>query len=280
MNIRNLTLQDIPAADAVMSAAYKSPRSWNHNLRMFLKMQPDGWFVAEQDGEIIGTCGATDYGAFAHIGLMTVRPDQQRRGLGLALMEHVLGWINQHGCPVVTLDASVAGAPLYERLGFVDVYKTVMYSFDDCASLPPLSEHVTPMRDEDIAALVDFDTPIFGACREAVLRAYLANFPQRAFVARDERGAITGFVFAQEHRIGPWVAVDRSTAQDLLAAVMPLEYSMVPGATVPVINDDAADLLMRFGFSPQRSLRHMQRGADGLIGDPARVYGQASLAIG
>ena len=53
-----------------------------------------------------------------------------------------------------------------------------------------------------------------------------------------------------------------------------------PGALVPSSNPDAAALLMRYGFSPQRSLRHMRLGGSGPVGLRERLYGLASFAIG
>ena len=47
-----------------------------------------------------------------------VDPGHRRRGLGLRLMEAVLGFCRAHGLGRVSLHASQQGRPLYERLGF------------------------------------------------------------------------------------------------------------------------------------------------------------------
>jgi hypothetical protein len=224
--------------------------------------------------------GAIDYRSVGHIGLVAVHPEKQRRGIAKALMERLLAWFDKRGCPVVRLDASPAGAPLYHKLGFVEDDKTLVFSQDDCTlrtapGLPP-----DPLRSADIAALAVFDAPLFGAERAAVFGALLARAPDRAFVTRDSEGQISGYLFAQPQVLGPWAARTPSDAEALLAAALSLPFEGAPGAIVPSSNADATQLLMRYGFSPSRALRHMRRGGAGPIGCRAALYGQTSLAIG
>jgi hypothetical protein len=47
-------------------------------------LQPDGWFVAELDGQWL-MVGTVDYGEFAYIGLMAVHQRCSARGIGRAL---------------------------------------------------------------------------------------------------------------------------------------------------------------------------------------------------
>jgi hypothetical protein len=42
----------------------------------------------------------------------------------------------------------------------------------------------------------------------------------------------------------------------------------------------AADQLLTCGFTEQRSLRHMRRGMNGPVGEPAKLFGQSSFAHG
>jgi GNAT superfamily N-acetyltransferase len=279
ITIRILTEDDLDAADAITIPAYGVPRSRKREMRRYLALQPDGWLLALLDGAPAGMGGATDFGSFAYIGLMAVQPSLQRRGIASAIMDRLLAWVAARGCPTTLLDASPAGERLYEKLGFVDDDTVVQYHQDDCAARPHSSERVAPMRVDDLAALVAFDTPIFGATRAAALSAFLGEFPDRAFVARDESGALAGYVFAQRLTIGPWAARGPAEAEALLAAALALDFEEAPRVLVPGANTQAAGLLLRYGFSPQRALRHMRLGQPA----PARrdlIYGQASYAIG
>jgi ribosomal protein S18 acetylase RimI-like enzyme len=223
--------------------------------------------------------GAIDYGPFAYIGLMAVLPSLQRRGVASAIMDRLLAWIADRGCPTALLDASPAGERLYEKLGFVDDDTVIQYVQDDCAMRPRPSERVGPLAEADLAALEAFDTPIFGASRAAVLATLRAEYPDRAFVVRDQAGAPAGYLVAQPQTIGPWVARGPAEAEALLAAALALDFEEAPRVLAPGANTHAAGLLMRYGFSPQRSLRHMRYG-DAIPARRELVYGQASYAIG
>jgi ribosomal protein S18 acetylase RimI-like enzyme len=224
--------------------------------------------------------GAVDYGPLAYIGMMSVHPQFQRRGIGQLLLDHVLAWLDGRGCPMVLLDASEAGAPLYQRRGFQEDARALMFLQDDCALPPQKAGRVRPLRQSDIPALVEFDAPLFGASRAAVFESYLTEAPERAFVAHDEAGQLTGYLIAQRRLLGPWAAATPEDAEALLAAALALPFDDAPAVIVPSTNKAATPLLMSYGFSPQRSLSHMRRGGAGAPGRRSLLYGQASFAIG
>jgi hypothetical protein len=62
--------------------------------------------------------------------------------------------------------------------------------------------------------------------------------------------------------------------------VLALPFDGAIRTLTPGSNADAAKLLMRYGFSPQRMLRRMRRGGTAAVGRRSLLYGQASLAIG
>jgi len=195
-------------------------------------------------------------------------------------MQHLLSWFAAQRCPIIQLDASEAGTPLYRRLGFVEDEKTLGFTQDDCTLRPAQSERVGPLLATDIPALVAFDAPIFGGERTAVFTAALAEAPERAFVARDPAGKISGYLFAQPLVLGPWAAHTPADAEALLAAALTLPFNGAIRTLTPGSNAAAAKLLMRYGFSPQRLLRRMRYGGTAATGRRALLYGQTSLAIG
>ena len=279
VELHTLTAADLGMADRVLMAAYGGA-SREQRLQSYLAIQPDGWFLARWDGVAAGVAGITHYGPTAYIGLVGVAPAYQRRGIAMAMMQHLLRWRAEHGDPVLLLDASPPGAPLYEQLGFVNDEKTVSFRQDDCARRPPLSERVSGLLASDIPAIAAFDTPIFGANRAAVFEVLRAEAPERAFVARDAAGQICGYLFAQPNALGPWAARTADDAAALLGAALQLGYATGPFVLAPSSNPDASALLLQYGFSPTRSLRHMRLGGDGPVGQRALLYGLASFAIG
>lgn len=288
LTIRTMMEEDLPTADTVVMAAYNSP-SRQQELRRYLRLQPNGWFAATFDDTIVGIGGATVYGQFSYIGMIGVLPTFQHHGIGQAVMEHILTWLQKRGCPTALLDASPAGKRLYERLGFVtdDSVAELHYNWEQVPALPPPAppahyrDYVAPMRQEDLPALVTFDQSRFGAARPAVIASYLADYRERAFVARNAAGKISGYLIAQHKALGPWVAETYDDAERLLVQALTQPFKdAITRVLVPTINRDAERLLLRHGFSVQRTLHHMRLGDPVPHRDRRQLYGQASFALG
>ncbi|MEU1040581.1 N-acetyltransferase [Streptomyces sp. NPDC005907] len=127
MLIRRELPADVPDVRAVTAAAFAKPDTpvpVEVTLLDALR-DCDGWLPAlslvatDADGEVIGhvVCTRGHVGAAPTLGLgpLSVRPDHQRRGVGLALMHAVLGAADALGEPFVAL----LGSPeYYSRYGF------------------------------------------------------------------------------------------------------------------------------------------------------------------
>lgn len=278
--IRPLALTDLDACGALLTEAYGRPDEWRAELEYYLSLQADGWFVAVIDGRIVGMGGAHDYGPLASIGLMATHPSVQGRGIATVVLDRVVSWLKNRHCPVAVLDASVAGAPVYERYGFLDDASTGLFRRDVQEAPSAAPGHVTMMRPSDISQVARFDAPLFGADRTAVLASMLRLAPDRAFLVRDRSGDLTGYLFAQSQRLGPWMATEPGAAADLLATALALPFEGSPSVLVPSANRSAARLLETQGFTLQRALRHMYLGPAAPQQVRAHVYGQTSFAIG
>lgn len=139
---------------------------------------------------------------------------------------------------------------------------------------------VRVLRSHELNALSAFDTPIFGADRQEVFAAFLQEIPDRAFIVRDETDQISGYLFAQSDKLGPWAANTPEVAETLLAAALSLPFDNTPKVLVPGSNLSAWQLLIRYGFKQKRVLIHMRRGRNASPGHRVMLYGMASFAIG
>lgn len=278
LTIRTAAPSDLPTADTILMAAFQPAQSRLRALAQILSLQPDGMLLAEQDGSPVGLVSAVDYGPFASIGMMAVRPELHRRGIARLLMTELLGWLDARGCPMALLDASEVGAPLYAQLGFVEDEQTSIYLNDDRVPRTGLPAGVVRLTLADLSALAALDARLFGAQRSALLELLLRVHPDRAFLVRSDDGQPAGYLLAQEQLIGPWVAADPAVAEALLGAALTLDYSDNPYVQIGSLNTDGVQLLLRHGFSPRHRLRHMRRG--GSPRDRSRVYGQASFSLG
>jgi predicted N-acetyltransferase YhbS len=282
--IRNLIPEDIPQADRLMNLAFASSGSRQDEIRRYLSMQPDGWLTLREAGELTAMVGAVDYGSFAWIGLMAVRPERQRQGLGNLLLGRLLAWLDGRGCPMARLDASVAGTDLYRKFGFVDAGQALVFlkpEYDRTKTVQyGNSAGIQPMQAADLPEVVELDEQIAGARREGLLSIYRGDFPERSFVARSRSGNVIGYLVAQRQKIGPWACADPAAAEGLLQAALSLPYEDVPRAIVPVENEHARLVLTQAGFTEGKPHLHMRRGGDQLPGQREKLYGQASYAVG
>jgi GNAT superfamily N-acetyltransferase len=278
--IKNLQEYEIPLANRILQAAFGKSEDRQAELRRILSLQPDGFFIAYLVAEAIGTVCAVDYGNFAYIGMMAVLPEVQGRGYGRALMESALAWLEQRESQSALLDASPKGEQLYRNLGFVAVDRARLFKRAGVGSTLASPLKVELLDESHIPELVEFDLPIFGADRGKVFHVYLADFPRRAFVSRDELGNINGYLFALDHRIGPWVASSPDVATELLSKALLLSYDGDISVISPGVNSKARNLLLSAGFQFQRDQTHMQRATIKPVAQRYMIYGQTSFALG
>ena len=280
ISIRTLADIDLETADNILKVAFQSQASRLDDIHLYRRIQPDGWFLALRQDQPVGMVGAANYGAFAHVGLMAVHPDAQRHGVGLVIMQFLLARLDQQHVPLVTLDASNMGRPLYDKLGFVPYDETLMFQRSGNFAMPDQPSNIQSISNQDLDELVQWDSLFFGADRRKVFQALLAFFPERAFMLRDETGQVAGYLFAQKNRIGPWVMRQPHGAETLLKAALTLPYEGTVSVAVPAVNQDAVELLPRYGFKQLRANRHMGRGPGGVPGQRSQIYAQTSLAAG
>ena len=273
VTLRLLHEDDLDPADAVMTAAY-GPGERKERLRRYRALQPDGWFVACDGDRIVGLGGALCYGELAYLGLMSVLPEAQRRGIGQALVERILAWLAGLRCPCVLLDASAAGAPLYRRLGFVEDEPTHVYA-RAASTAPNHAERLPPWSPAEVTP---FDTEAFGAPRGPLLDSYGRDF--QGLVCRAPGGQVEGYAVVQASVLGPLVARSPAAAERLLDAANGLRRGFPTTLLIPGSNAPALALAAARGFAWNRTLSHMRLGGSGPPGRRAWLYGRGSFVVG
>jgi GNAT superfamily N-acetyltransferase len=84
-------------------------------------MQRANFFIAEQEGRIVGSVLVRITGQVGYFGMLAVEPGLQRAGLGRALREHVESYCKDRGCTEMTLstgDFRTELIPYYSRAGY------------------------------------------------------------------------------------------------------------------------------------------------------------------
>jgi predicted N-acetyltransferase YhbS len=260
MEIRRARPGDLEPALRVMARNFGTPYLVPSVHTLVAEAPAGHLFVAVADDVVVGTSSAVSFGPTGWVGGVTVAPEARGRRLGQALTEAALEALGEH--ETVSLLATPAGQPIYERLGFVaEIEYRVFGAPEDVAPAAP--DGLVPASPELVAAL---DREATGEDRTLALAAGLG----RALATPDGAGVVVR---------PPWpgcpvIARDPAAGAALLAATLD------PGARLaaPASNGPAMAALTALA-RPQRSVLRMRRGAR-IAWRPEHVWGVFSLFFG
>jgi len=257
---------------------HKQAAGWNQTQQDWtnlLAIEPEGCWVAEQQGIVTATTTVVCYGQqLAWIGMVLVHPEHRRKGFARALMEHCLAWLQARRVRQVKLDATDMGRPLYEKLGFQVECSIERWSKTLEEPLPPAS----PSQPLPLAEIASFDKESFGADRTRLMKQLLSCFPGHGAWLQG-RGFILGRPGSQSFFLGPCAASDVASARCLITAEMARSqqqrffWDLFPG------NPAAAGLAHELGFERKRELARMSLQPSS-IGRPERVFAAAGFEYG
>jgi ribosomal protein S18 acetylase RimI-like enzyme len=258
LKIRRMTIDDIELGLRLSRQA-----GWNQTesdwLR-FLKMEPDGCFVAELDGSSVGTTTTTLFEGTAWISMVLVDVDFRSKGIGTELLKYSLNYLDERNVKTVRLDATSAGQPIYEKLGFVPEYQLARY--EGIISSGEKGRDITKAEPSLYTSIIEFDERMMGTNREKMLISFFEEFPEDIYVVKsgDE---ITGFIMsrpgANAVQIGPCVA-NMDAGSVLLRDALARFAGKSVFVDVPVDNVGAVKITESSGLKVQRYFMRMYRG--------------------
>lgn len=280
-----VTLRDMTPADIEAGLRLCRLSHWNQLARdwaRFLDVTPQGAIVAEDEaGTVVGSVATMRYlsvpaGAqLAWIAMILVDPAMRGRGIGTALLHE--GLARLHDVPLVGLDATPLGRPLYEKLGFrVELGITRLARVATTPRREAVADAgVRPAEAADDAAIAALDATTTGLDRRAMLMWLRDGAPEMAWVA-ERGGRLEGVVLGRRghvfQQLGPIVASSTDAALRLLRAAL----SSVGAAPVIVDAPDAhasfRDGLEALGFTAQRPFSRMYRGPARPAAEPATLF--------
>jgi predicted N-acetyltransferase YhbS len=171
VKIRVMEEADIDQADRVLRLAFGRVSGFMPQIHLQRAVEPESLWVAEDQGRIVGTVSTVVFPQLAYVGLMSVDPEFQGRGIGRMLMGCALEAIDRQGCAVTLLDATDKGAPLYESLGFIDDSTAYVFERETSPGDSRTAEGVEAASKHELPAIIALDAPIFGSDRSKLLRA-------------------------------------------------------------------------------------------------------------
>ena len=282
LHVRILRPEDLSFADSLRAIV-----GWNQTLddwRRFLAMEPEGCFLAEMDGVPVGTVTTLRYSSqLAWVGMVLVHPDHRRRGVGRALLNHGIGWLQGHGVRCIKLDATPAGKQVYEGMGFEDEWTLTRWEHTDLTLTEPLNASLRLWRTSDAQFVGLLDAAALGVSRRPLLEM-LASQSRRAFVLETALGPVAGYGFirpgAQAAYLGPIVATSAQAGLQLVEALLGASAGEKVFWDIPDANTAAVAWAREHGFARQRMLTRMHLGRNSAPSNPVQQFALAGPEVG
>ena len=262
-----LTERDIDGGLALSDAA-----GWNQT--------GDDWALFIRHGRTIGlvdaagrwvaTAAALPYGGErGYISMVLVAEAWQHRGLASRLLADGVDHLRSAG-RVPVLDATPAGAAVYQRSGFVSGFesdrweRTVAPASKTGVVDAAADDTARPAGTADLDALARLDRDASGGLeRRFLLEGFLSRPDTRAWRSGDGLGFVVARAGRRATQIGPLVASGPAQAAGLLDTA--IEAASASGRPVfldlPRAHRSLAERLERQGFVRQRSFVRMSLGA-------------------
>lgn len=277
VRVRKMQPEDIPAAREL-----SRQQKWPHRAVdwEFLFRHGSG-FIADADGEVVGTTLVWPYGEdAANLGMVIVSPQCQGQGIGGRLMEAALDAL---GDRTVRLNSTEEGLALYKKFGFQPVGRIFQHQgMVDSVPLIELrpNERVRPVGRTDRSVVAELDRRSSGADRRGLISAILETARGVIF---DSNNSPVGFSllrrFGRGFAIGATVAPDALAAKALIAHWLGSKAGKFCRVDVPESSGLSAWLEER-GLPCVGSVTTMVRGKPLAAAPDAKIFSLVNQALG
>ena len=279
--IRKMSSSDIPAGMRLKEIA-----GWNQvpaDWEAYLQLEPQGCFVAELDEKTVATTTTINYESrFGWIGMVIVDPNARRQGIAGRMLNQAIAFLEAASCRCQKLDATEAGARVYQQVGFAVEYEVERWAGAGLLTSGMVNPPLPALSTADLDRIGGLDGAAFGASRRKLLEWYCSNRGPRFLAGHREKptGYVAGRPGSGAWQMGPLVAESAEVAKQLMSGFL----AELPGepviADVPAHNSEAIHLLEGFAFTRQRVLQRMYRGENSAPGRPGLMFGLAGFEYG
>lgn len=262
---------------------WAAQEGWNpglHDSETFFAADPEGFLLAELEGQAVGMISAVRYGLdFGFIGFYIVHPEFRGQGHGLSLwnaaMERLKGRI-------IGLDGVVAQQDNYRKSGFLLAYNNMRMQ-GVAGSKGPVSKDVVALDVVAPERLMQYDAAMFPGERATFLRHWVRQTGSIA-LGLVRQNTLRGYGVIRPcqtgYKVGPLFADDTQAAVSLFNALM----SSVPAGEqvqfdIAAGHEAARDLALSLGMQPVFETARMYTGAAPEL-DLHRQYGVTTFELG
>ena len=274
------TIRPMTAADVEPITAAFLREDWgDRRLTLeFVSRHPQTrGFVADADGDVVGTGVACLNGPVAWIGTVWVDPAWRQRGIGMALTEAAIDAADDAGCRTLLLVATDAGRRLYEKIGF-EVQTTYRILEAPGLGERPVDPRIRAYQPTDLPAMAALATAASGEDRAHLLQAFASAATTQCLTLDD--GALAGFVVRAPWGGGQTIAPG---LDDGLAILHHRRMGRTPAERIRagLLAENVAGLerLAAVGWTEAWHAPRLIRG-EPIAWNPEAIWGQFNFALG
>lgn len=280
LSLRAAGLDDVPEILELRRRVGWAAHEWA--LRLAIEPETARCFVVEDAaGRLVGVGSGVAYPPLGFVGNMIVAEGHRRRGVGGAVLESVVAFLEQMSCTRIELFATDDGRPLYAANGFelIEPGSRARLTRAMASETPDVA--VIDGTADVLHELVAYDAARFGGERRHLLRLMLTDEARPTLLAT-RHGAIVGFGWlrADDERIGPWI----SDGPEAAGAILAEAFRRLPDreeltTNLPMSNASGLAWVRAHGVEPDPWDGRMARGAS-IPRREESIYGNAVGALG
>ena len=276
----SVTVRRMNHEDMGLAVAWAAHEGWNpglHDADCFYAADPNGFFMAEVNGDPVGCISAVAYDEnFGFMGFYIVRNELRHHGIGLKLWDAAIDYLGER---TIGGDGVIAMLEKYEQCGFRIAHRNARYEGvgESSASTP-----LVALGDIPRSELERYDRRFFPAARSAFLESWLGR-PGSYGRAVLVDGQLTGYgVIRPCHtgfKIAPLFADSPEIAEKLFTSLAALAEGKPVFLDIPVCNGAARELVERHGMSMVFETARIYRGTVPQLPLDS-IYGITSFELG
>lgn len=275
-----VTIRRMERNEAQIAVDWAAAEGWNpgiNDAHIFYDADPDGFFLALDDGKPVGCCSAVLYEReLAFFGLFIVHRDYRKRGIGLKLTHAALEYVGECSCG---LDGVPAMQAKYTEFGFQLAHRNIRFEGSCEGELCP---GVIQLDTLPFDVLHTYDRRHFSVGRSGFLGNWISQ-PGCSALGLMRGGELAGYGVLRPchvgYKIGPLFADTERAADTLFRSLCASSHGGSVFLDVPEPNEAAIALTRRYGMRPCFETARMYAGR--IPDQPLdRVFGVTTFELG
>lgn len=279
MGETGITVRRMNRDEVDLAIDWAALEGWNPGLNdaeSFYRADPNGFFMAEVNGEPAGSISAVAYDeTFGFMGFYIVRPELRHLGIGMALWHAAMAYMGER---VIGGDGVVNMLDKYAQSGFRIAHRNARYEGIGRTS----SVRLTDLTDVPFAELAAYDRHFFPAPRHAFLKSWISQAGNRG------RAVMAGSQLAgygvirpcrRGFKIAPLFADTPDIAEELFVSLASLAKDAPLFLDIPVCNESARQLVERHAMTMVFETARIYRGAPPVL-PLEQIFGITSFELG